>query len=219
MLNAFHTQMNAPRGRGPRGFSLLEMMLVVALISIFAALAVPAMGPAVDTARLEGSADAVASLFARAQAEAMASKRCVRVVITGNVLTASRLNAYDCDVSPSTSPKIDSSAGLWVELARLRVDPASVLVAFDPDFPLGETAAANLGGGEPDQIRFRPSGRLWSADSNVRDDDAVVLLTQRGVRGGVAGTKRVLVQSQGLICLLDRGVKPTGSAGNLDCVE
>jgi prepilin-type N-terminal cleavage/methylation domain-containing protein len=202
--------------RPPRAFSLIEMMLVVAILAVLAALAVPAMSPQVDTARLEGSAEAVGSFLARAQAEAMASKRCVRVRLDANFVIADRLNVFDCDVSPATAPQIVDGAGLWVEIARLRTDPSLIALAFDP-VP-SETTASALGGGEPDQLRFRPSGRLWSADTDVTDDDGVIRLTHTGMSVfGPARTKKILVEAQGLVCVLDRGVDPTGTGNNLGC--
>lgn len=195
-----------------RAFSLIEMMLVVAILAVLAALAVPAMGPQVDLTRLEGTTEAIASLLSRAQAEAMASKRCVRVRIDGARVVAERLNTYDCDVSPGTAPLIDASKPRWVEVAALRID-GSLSVEFDP-VP-SETAAAAIG--EMDQIRFRPSGRLFSADTTITDDDGVVKVTHTGMSAGPASTKKVLVEAQGLVCVLDRGTDPTGTGNNLGC--
>lgn len=195
-----------------RAFSLIEMMLVVGILAIMAALAVPAMAPQVDITRLEGTAEAVASLVARAQAEAMASKRCVRVRIDGQAVVAERLNVYDCDVDPATAPLIDSSKPLWIEVARARLD-GSLTVEFDPA-PSETTVALT---GDFDQFRFRPSGRLWSADTVITDDDGALKLTHTTMSSGAASTKKVLVEAQGMICVLDRGVDPNGSGNTLSC--
>jgi prepilin-type N-terminal cleavage/methylation domain-containing protein len=202
-----------------RAFSLIEMMLVVAILAVLAALAVPAMGPTVDVAKLEGGAEIVAAFLTRAQAEAMASKRCVRVRLDATqpgTLVAERLNSFDCDTPDVSAPGmlIDASAGLWVELARAKLDASILTIAFDP-VP-SETSAAALGGGEPDQLRFRPSGRLFSSDATLTDDDGVLKITHAGI-AGPARTKKILVEAQGLICVLDRGTDPTGSGNNLGC--
>lgn len=197
-----------------RAFSLIEMMLVVGILAVLAAIAVPAMGPFVDAAKLEGSAEAVASLLGRAQAEAMAAKRCVRVRLDNDfTVVAERLNSYDCDVDPTTL--IDSTRPQWIEFDRLTVAEDVIEVEFDP-VPT-ETTAGALGGTEDDQFRFRPSGRLFSADLNVADDDGILKLTHTAMSGGLADTKKVLVEAQGLICVLDRGVDPNGSAPNFRC--
>lgn len=199
---------------GMRGFSLIEMMLVVAVLAVMAALAVPAMGPQVNTAKLEGTAEAVAALLGRAQAEAMAAKRCVRVRIAGSDVIAERLNAFDCDVSPATAPLIDATAPMWIEVGRTRADSAALTLTWDP--APSETTAAALGGSEPDQLRFRPSGRLWSNDTDVTDDDGVISVTSSQV-SAPGNKKKTLVEAQGLICVLDRGQSPGGSGNNLTC--
>lgn len=192
------------------------MMLVVGILSILAAVSVNSMSPTVDTAKLEGGAEGLASFIAQAQAEAMASKRCVRVRFNGTELVAERENAFDCDVSPSTAPLIDTSAALWVSIATFRPDTAVLTVELDP-VP-SETTATALGGSEPDQLRFRPSGRLFSSDAVLTDDDGVFKLTHTGMpTTGPARTKKVLIEAQGLICVLPRGVDPGGSANNLTC--
>lgn len=197
-----------------RAFSLIEMMLVVAILAVIAALAVPAMGPFVDAAKLEGSAEAVASLVARAQEEAMSAKRCTRVRLADDqTVVAERLNSYDCDVDPTT--KIVAADPQWIELDRLVLDSDLLEIEFDP--APTETTAAALGGTEPDQLRFRPSGRLFSSDTVVTDDDGVLKLTHTAMAAGLADTKKILVEAQGLICVLDRGVDPGGTAPNFTC--
>lgn len=188
-------------------------MLVVAILGVMAAIAVPAMAPEVDQAKLEGTADGVAALLWRAQSEAMATKRCVRVRISSGFVIAERENAFDCDASPATAPLIDTTAPLWIEVARFRLDGSLLTAAFSP--APSETTAGILGGSEPDQIRFRPTGRLYSNDTDVTDDDGVIKITHTRMTRG--NTKKVLVEAQGLICVLRRGEDPTGSGNNLGC--
>ena len=197
-----------------RAFSLIELMLVVAILAVLAAIAVPSMGPYVDAAKLEGSAEAVTALIARAQTEAMSAKRCTRVRLDGDhTVVAERLNSYDCDVNPAT--KIVAANPQWMEVARLTVDSDLIDLAFDPVPP--ETSAGALGGAEPDQFRFRPSGRLFSSDLLVTNDDGVLKLTHTSMAAGMANTKKILVEAQGLVCVLDRGVDPGGAAPNFSC--
>lgn len=201
-----------------RGFSLIEMMLVISITAVLAAVSVSTMGPSVDTAKLEGNAEALASFLASAQSEAIASKRCVKVrFATGSSteLIGERLNSFDCE-APSTAPRIDASKALWVRFASFRVDNAVVTMAFDP--APSETSASALGGDEKDQLRFRPSGRLFSSDETLNDDDGVIKLTHTRMPTASAGrTKKVLVEGHGLICDVNRGTDPGGSGNNLFC--
>jgi Tfp pilus assembly protein FimT len=198
----------------------MEMMLVVAILAVLAAVAVPAMSPQVDITKLEGSAEAIGSFLARAQAEAMASKRCVRVFldtsVTPALLKAQKMNKYDCDVNPNTAPEIISGKGTWLDppFATQKVDTTLLRIEFDP-VP-AETSAGALGNGEPDQFRFRPSGRLWSSNTDVNSDDGVLKVTHTSA-SIPNPTKKVLVEAQGLICVLDRGMNPNGSGNNLSC--
>ncbi len=202
-----------------RGFSLIEMMLVIAILAVLAALAVPAMSPRIDEAELSGTADGVAALLWRAQAEAMATKRCVRVRIEGTEIVAERLNAYDCDVSPATAPLIDTTAARWIEVARFRLDGSLMTATFDP-VPAGTSASSTGANNDEgvDQIRFRPSGRLFSRDDDPENDDGVIKITHtRMAENFVHNSKKILVEAQGLVCVLPRGVDPTGSGNNLSC--
>jgi prepilin-type N-terminal cleavage/methylation domain-containing protein len=201
-----------------RGFSLIEMMLVIAITAVLAAVSVSTMAPSVDSAKIEGNAEALASFLASAQGEAMASKRCVKVrFATGSTteLIGERLNSFDCE-APATAPRIDASKALWVPFATFRVDNAVIALAFDP--APSETTAAALGAGEQDQLRFRPSGRLFSSDETLSDDDGVIKLTHTRMSSAFAGrSKKVLVEAQGLICDINRGTDPAGTGNNLSC--
>src|SRR3990172_9997317 len=72
-----------------RAFTLLEMMVVVAILGVFFALAVPVLTPEVHKAQLDGASDVVASFVARARSQAMESKRCTRVFLNTKIGRAS----------------------------------------------------------------------------------------------------------------------------------
>jgi prepilin-type N-terminal cleavage/methylation domain-containing protein len=212
-----------------RAFSLVEAMVVVALIGVIAALAVPRLLPEVQKATLEGGAENVASFIARARAEAVRSKRCVRVFIpstaTFNVV-AERLNNFDCDVAPQTLPGgigIDGTANVWLEFARLRLDSDRLVVSLS-QVPSSCNPAPGSSAGTPvgftgAEIRFRPNGRIFSNDNGAvparfRNDDAVLTVTHSAL-GGAGNTKKVLVDGNGLVCVFPRGADPPAGAGGL----
>ena len=94
-----------------QGFSLIETLVVVAVLGVVSAIALPPMLPQVHRAQISGEAEAVAGFISRARVEALVRKRCVRVVITRAAnpveLTAQVLNTFDCDHEPHTAARID----------------------------------------------------------------------------------------------------------------
>lgn len=67
-----------------RGFTLIELMVTVAVLAILMAIAGPAFNDFFQRYRLRGAADDVTSLLASARAEAVARNRDVSIVFTGS---------------------------------------------------------------------------------------------------------------------------------------
>ena len=214
-----------------RGFTLLEAMITVSILGIIAAIALPNMLPEVQKATLEGGVDAAASFIARARSEAMTTKRCVRIWIPSkalNQIVAERLNNFDCDNTPASLPGgagvgIDGTAVVWAEFAALRLDSAQLRVAITQAPTSSKQAALAPGSaiGTPlgfigDEIRFRPNGRVFSDDTILTDDDAIVSVTHQGL---VGKSKQILIDGNGLICSCGLDVRPPvdGAAPNFKC--
>lgn len=68
----------------PKGFTLIELMVTVAVLAVLAAVATPAFNDFFQRYRLRGAADDVVSLLASARAEAVARNRDVAIVFTGS---------------------------------------------------------------------------------------------------------------------------------------
>ncbi|MFZ9888973.1 MAG: hypothetical protein ACO3JL_15865, partial [Myxococcota bacterium] len=69
---------------------MLEVMVVVAIIGIVAAIATPNFGPMLRGQKLQAKAEEVASFLDRARRDAFASGRCVKVRIEDDKLVAGR---------------------------------------------------------------------------------------------------------------------------------
>lgn len=180
--------------RPTAAFSLLETMVVVAILSVVAAVALPDLLPVVKTHRLAGALHSTAGFVARARQEAMSRRRCVRVRLDDSrTLVMEMLNSYDCD-APDNTVRIDPTSSLYVELAKLRHE-GDLSIAFSR-VPTAQPA------GEPAQLRFRPSGRLWAIDGTglvaPAADSGVFVVTTTG-----QPARGVIVESQGLICTLN----------------
>jgi prepilin-type N-terminal cleavage/methylation domain-containing protein len=203
-----------------RGMTLLEVMVVVAILGIFAAIATPSLVRQVHRARLDVTAEGVAGFLDAARVEAMASKRCVRVVVVGDTaLRLERLNTFDCDVDPLSAPRIDGSAAglpstLWKPLRTMTVAQEGTRVALD--VPPAETSGGAPGSvGAASEVRYRPNGRIWGQDLDLANDDGVFVVTHPSLPA--RDFKKILADGAGLLCILPRGVDPpAGPRGGRD---
>lgn len=201
-----------------RAFSLIEMMVVVGMLGVLAALAVPTLVPEVHKAQLNGDTEAAANFLARTRAEAMRSKRCTRVLVTASELTAQRLNSFNCDTATPTQ-LIDGGAPAFIEIDSLKPEGRGVRYSI----------AGADGGRVPDQpggteIRFRPNGRVFSNDALANtpvltNDDAVLVVLHLRLPTGSPGRRKILVEGNGLICALPRGEDPSGASPNFSCPD
>lgn len=198
-----------------RGFSLIEAMIAVSMLGIFAALATPSLIPEVHKAQLNGNTESAANFIARARAEAMISKRCVRVrvdtVPNPDQLVMERINSFDCETATPVAPFAGAPATAFIQLARLAPDSPSVsfTLALDPPFPAGAS------------LRIRPNGRVASdngvgATPTLTDDDAVVDVTHARLPVGQR-TRRILYNSNGLMCVTARGQALLGVSPDFSC--
>ncbi len=186
----------------PSAFSLLEAMVCVAIVGIAASIALPAVLPLRASTNLQGSADVLAAVVARARLEAMVQKRCTRVRVAAARIDVEVLASFDCDQAPLSGPFLPPAgpAGpAWVPVA-------AVFATHDERFASDRTPATGPGG-ESGELRFRPTGRVFGQNAALDDDFALFSVT------GPAGKLSVLVQGNGLVCRLGNRAPLLGPAG------
>jgi len=88
------------RATANQGFTLLEMLTVVALLAIFASIAVPSFTSLVNQTRIRSTADALFSLLMQARSEAILRRTTVSIC-TSDTQWTSVLGS--CDSSDTTS--------------------------------------------------------------------------------------------------------------------
>ncbi len=188
------------RGRRNAGFTLMEAMIVVAIIAISAALAAPAIGEAMADRRANEATHALVRIGARARAEAMAYGRAHVLVYTdassgtpasnGSVQlwrgTVNLCNANNwttiitgtCDSSPSCIQGLDMGTyNHGSHQVRMRLPGASgAFLCFQPD---GEMLVSTGGGS------FAPTAPAGT--------EAVRFTIDRLLDGGTEGVQRVVV--------------------------
>jgi len=160
-----------------RGYTLMELMVTVALLALMSAMTAAGLRPLQARYRLRKATDATAQLLVRARQRAIETGRCHQIEILaegipvgagtpGDVLRVSRRRDVDCE-SPA-----DPLA--FVEVERLT---------------LPERMRVNLEGSRT--LVFRPTGRTW--------DNA----PQRFQVGREDPLRVVMVAPNGPVCALE----------------
>jgi prepilin-type N-terminal cleavage/methylation domain-containing protein len=184
-----------------RGTSLIEMLIVVSLLGIIAALATPAMQPTVAEFRVFSSTTAVASFIDDARRRAVAEGRCTRVRLTGGRLVTERRTGTDC-VNLGTEGWTSAEITLGLEgPVRLTADALTVPASVTRDDHL---------------IVFRPNGRLYGdGDLDTTDDGARIELKETAAQDHRA----VVITAQGRVCMRNYGrtLPAIGDAGAVTC--
>jgi prepilin-type N-terminal cleavage/methylation domain-containing protein len=140
-----------------RGYTLLELMTVVALLGILSALSVTGLQPLVNRYRRQESVDTAAQLLVRARQRALETGRCHHVQVLelgapvaahgdeGNGLRILRRPDADCVTDPDPDPATLVEVERMSLPERMRVRPmAPVPIVFLPNGRLQGGAMVQL---------------------------------------------------------------------------
>lgn len=138
--------------RASSGFTLVELMITIAVLAVLVALAAPSFNESIQRARLKGAADAVVAVIATARQQATRLNRDVSLSVRGSagawcVGARAAANpapgqqaaaAPTCDCSADASlcrvegtPLVVESASFGPAGARATIDGADIAVVFD----------------------------------------------------------------------------------------
>jgi len=129
--------------RNHQGFTLIELMVTLAVLAILLAAAVPSFADLFDKYRLRAAADAVTSLISNARAAAVKSDLDVNIAMTGSG-TAWCIGANAATAPSGGDPAAAASACDCSDAAQCLVDGQRAVVAMGayPEVRVGTLPAA-----------------------------------------------------------------------------
>jgi type II secretory pathway pseudopilin PulG len=161
------------RARRARAVTLIEAMVVVTILGLIAALAVPNFTPMIKQARLQAETERVAAFLEAVRARTMAEQRCFMVTVSGSTVFAARRSSPDC---------VNLGADSWAHPPTM-----STTMEAGTTLRLGADDALPAGLVADQRMIFRPNGRLrGDADFDGSEEFARIVvgadgLTQRNV--------------------------------------
>lgn len=107
-------------GGGQRGFSLLEMMVVIIIIGVLAAIGIPSFSSWKEKQAVSNATSALLSHLKQARNLALAENRSVRVTFSSTSYT------FDADTTGSCGPCRDEAIGYSQFSTNLSISPTTV---------------------------------------------------------------------------------------------
>lgn len=164
--------------RGVRGMTLIEMLVVVAVLGILAAIATPNLAPLARRGKLRATTEEVAAFLDDARMRAATQGRCFRVRVIGDALAVERRDSVDC---------VNLAADGWEGAARLKqIAGVTLAVESVPSVPADE------------QLVFRPNSRLRGDGTRTATEYGARIIISSVGGGPERGV--VVVTRHGRVC-------------------
>lgn len=87
------------------GFTLVELIITIAIMAIIAAMATPGMQQQIQQAKIKETANAIESLLRESQAQAITSQRSTKLVLTNMISDKNFKLFYVSDVNATAKPQ------------------------------------------------------------------------------------------------------------------
>ncbi|MFB6264295.1 MAG: Tfp pilus assembly protein FimT/FimU [Bradymonadaceae bacterium] len=139
---------------GPGGFTLAELLVTLALVSVLAGLAVPSVENSLERAEARRVARQVANSFREARNQAMSRAQ----VVLAEVVTANQGQIVLYRTTNQATSCREANKNKATEVARTTVREIS-----------GDIGILGHATGQPEWLCFAPDGRVLNLDGNIVD--------------------------------------------------
>lgn len=193
-------QLMIPARSAQHGFTLIELMIVVALLAIISAFALPAFQSFIASNRLTSEANELLAGLNLARSEAVRTQRHVVLCRTNGVV---EVDPSDPNCPMKIEGCVETSAGSWLGWAVFVDSDSDGVYARSecvlrthvlPGGPLNVVSNDDLGSAG-NRIKFRPDGLARAQDSMALQTAGISVCDSSGSLSTAANTRNVNLTS------------------------